>query len=247
MHTNSVPGINMDFEKVEGLCFPLLFPHGELDFTYSSKSCLSQDEYVMANVKAWKNTWWIHDSSSKLCSISMHRYLYRRTICIFQRSVSGQSKSSVRCLDLLSSGSKLFHVDGTTGPILAYGFLFASPWSMSIIQKIKHGFLRDRPGKHLITSPNMWNRIGMPLDILMSLWMNRTSQAVSMVHHATWLPWQKMFWFWFLCQETSTRDTANKRSLELCASIVHVFLDSCSKWYFSVVFLTGQVFGNWYL
>ncbi len=50
-----------------------------------------------------------------------------------------------------------------------------------------------------------------------------------------------------LCRETSTRDTANKRSLELCASIVHVFLDGCSEWYFSVVFLTGQVLGNWYL
>ncbi len=42
------------------------------------------------------------------------------------------------------------------------------------------------------------------------------------------------------CQETSTRDTANKRSLELCASIVLLFLDGCSKWYVSVVFLTCQ-------
>jgi hypothetical protein len=49
------------------------------------------------------------------------------------------------------------------------------------------------------------------------------------------------------CQKTSKRDTANKHSLELCASIVHVFLDGCSKWYFSVVFLTGQVLSNWYL
>ncbi len=28
-HTNSVSDVNMDSEKVEGLCFPLLFPHGE--------------------------------------------------------------------------------------------------------------------------------------------------------------------------------------------------------------------------
>ncbi len=48
------------------------------------------------------------------------------------------------------------------------------------------------------------------------------------------------------CQETSMRDTANKHSLELCASIVHVFLDGCSKWYVSVVFLAGQVLSNWY-
>ncbi len=47
------------------------------------------------------------------------------------------------------------------------------------------------------------------------------------------------------CQETSTRDTANKCSLELCASIVLLFLDGCSEWYVSVVFLTGQVLGNW--
>jgi hypothetical protein len=41
--------------------------------------------------------------------------------------MSGQSESSVRCLDSLSSESILFHVDGMAGPILAYGFLFASP------------------------------------------------------------------------------------------------------------------------
>jgi hypothetical protein len=48
------------------------------------------------------------------------------------------------------------------------------------------------------------------------------------------------------CQDTLTRHTANKSSLELCASIVHVFLDCCCEWYVSVVFLAGQVLGNWY-
>jgi hypothetical protein len=47
-HTNCVSDINMDSEKVEGLCFPLLFPHGEPGCTNSSKSRLSPDEYVMA-------------------------------------------------------------------------------------------------------------------------------------------------------------------------------------------------------
>ncbi len=50
MHTNSVSDINMDSEKVEGLCFPLLFPHGEPGYTNSSKSHLSPDEYVMAKM-----------------------------------------------------------------------------------------------------------------------------------------------------------------------------------------------------
>jgi hypothetical protein len=45
-HTNSVSDINMDSEKVEGICFPLLFPHGEPGYTNSSKSHLSPDEYV---------------------------------------------------------------------------------------------------------------------------------------------------------------------------------------------------------
>ncbi len=50
------------------------------------------------------------------------------------------------------------------------------------------------------------------------------------------------------CQETSTRDTANKRSLELCAPIVLVLLeDGCGEWCVSVVFLPGQVIGNWYM
>jgi hypothetical protein len=52
-HTNSVPDINMNSEKVEGLCFPLLFPHGEPGYINSSKSRLSPDEYVMEkNVEA---------------------------------------------------------------------------------------------------------------------------------------------------------------------------------------------------
>jgi hypothetical protein len=41
------------------------------------------------------------------------------------------------------------------------------------------------------------------------------------------------------------RDTANKHSLELCASIVFLFLDGCSGWNVSVVLLTGQVLSNW--
>jgi hypothetical protein len=49
-HTNSVSDINMNSEKVEGLCFPLLFPHGEPGYTNSSKSRLSPDEYVMAKM-----------------------------------------------------------------------------------------------------------------------------------------------------------------------------------------------------
>ena len=50
MHTNSVSDIKMDLEKVEGLCFLLLFPHGEPGYTNSSKSRLSPDEYVMAKM-----------------------------------------------------------------------------------------------------------------------------------------------------------------------------------------------------
>jgi hypothetical protein len=49
-HTNSVSDINMDSEKVEGFCFPLLFPHGEPGYTNSSKSRLSQDKYEMAKM-----------------------------------------------------------------------------------------------------------------------------------------------------------------------------------------------------
>jgi hypothetical protein len=50
IHTNSMSDINMDSEKVEGLCFLLLFPHGEPGYTNSRKSHLSPDEYVMAKM-----------------------------------------------------------------------------------------------------------------------------------------------------------------------------------------------------
>ncbi len=42
--------INMDSEKVEVLCFPLLFPHAKHEYTNASKSCLSPDEYAMARL-----------------------------------------------------------------------------------------------------------------------------------------------------------------------------------------------------
>ncbi len=49
-HTNSVSDTNMDSEKVEGLCFALLSPHGEPRYTNASKSCMSPDEYVMSRL-----------------------------------------------------------------------------------------------------------------------------------------------------------------------------------------------------
>jgi hypothetical protein len=49
-HNGNVSDINMDSEKVEGLCFQLLFPHAEHEYTNASKSHLSPDEYVMARL-----------------------------------------------------------------------------------------------------------------------------------------------------------------------------------------------------
>jgi hypothetical protein len=38
----------MDSEKVEGLCFPLLFPHAEPAYTNARKSRMSPDKYAMS-------------------------------------------------------------------------------------------------------------------------------------------------------------------------------------------------------
>ncbi len=46
----NVSDINMDSEKVERLCFSLLFPHAKHGYTNASKSRLSPDEYVMARL-----------------------------------------------------------------------------------------------------------------------------------------------------------------------------------------------------
>ncbi len=46
-HSHSVSNVSLDSEKVEGLCFPLLFCHGEPGYTNESKSHLSPDEYAM--------------------------------------------------------------------------------------------------------------------------------------------------------------------------------------------------------
>jgi hypothetical protein len=49
-HTNSVSDINMDSKKVEGFCFPQLFPHREPEYTNASKCYLSPDDYVMSRI-----------------------------------------------------------------------------------------------------------------------------------------------------------------------------------------------------
>jgi hypothetical protein len=49
-NTGNVSDIDMNSEKVEGLCFPLLFPHAEPGYTNASKNRLSPDEYVMARL-----------------------------------------------------------------------------------------------------------------------------------------------------------------------------------------------------
>jgi hypothetical protein len=42
--------MKMNSEKVEGLCFPLLFPHGESGYTNAIKDGLSPAEYAMTRI-----------------------------------------------------------------------------------------------------------------------------------------------------------------------------------------------------
>ncbi len=44
----SISDVKMNSEHVVGLCYPLLFPHGEPGFTNEMKDCISPADYVMA-------------------------------------------------------------------------------------------------------------------------------------------------------------------------------------------------------
>jgi hypothetical protein len=46
----SISDVNMNSEHVEGLCYPLLFQHGEPGFTNEMKDCISPADYVMARM-----------------------------------------------------------------------------------------------------------------------------------------------------------------------------------------------------
>ncbi len=46
----SISDAKMNSEHVEGLCYPLLFPHGEPVFTNEMKDCISPADYVMARM-----------------------------------------------------------------------------------------------------------------------------------------------------------------------------------------------------
>jgi hypothetical protein len=46
----SISDMKMNSEKVEGLCFSLLFPLGESGYTNAIKDCLSPAEYAMTRM-----------------------------------------------------------------------------------------------------------------------------------------------------------------------------------------------------
>ncbi len=46
----SISDVKMNSEHVEGLCYPLLFPHGEPGFTNEMKDCISPVDYVTARM-----------------------------------------------------------------------------------------------------------------------------------------------------------------------------------------------------
>ena len=46
----SISGVKMNSKKVEGLCYPFLFPHGEPGFRNEMKDCISPADYVMARM-----------------------------------------------------------------------------------------------------------------------------------------------------------------------------------------------------
>jgi hypothetical protein len=46
----SILDVKMNLEKAEGLCFPLLFPHGEAGYTNNHNDFLSPSQYAMARM-----------------------------------------------------------------------------------------------------------------------------------------------------------------------------------------------------
>jgi hypothetical protein len=46
----SISDVTMNSEHVEGLYYPLLFPHGEPGFTNEMKDCISPVDHVMARM-----------------------------------------------------------------------------------------------------------------------------------------------------------------------------------------------------
>ena len=53
----SISDVKMNSEKVEGLCYSLLFPHGEPGFTNEMKDQISPTDYVMARMLMPKKNW----------------------------------------------------------------------------------------------------------------------------------------------------------------------------------------------
>jgi hypothetical protein len=46
----SISDVKMNSKHMEGLCYPLLFPHGEPGFTNEMKGCISPADHVMARM-----------------------------------------------------------------------------------------------------------------------------------------------------------------------------------------------------
>ncbi len=52
----SISDVKMNSEHVEGLCYPLFFPHGEPGFTNEMKDFIPPADYVMARILVQENT-----------------------------------------------------------------------------------------------------------------------------------------------------------------------------------------------
>jgi hypothetical protein len=86
-----------------------------------SKSRLSPDEYVMEKMLRPEKI-----QGEYMTAQASYAPFQCIDICTGELFAPTKDQCQV-CLNLLSSESKSFHVDGTAGPILAYRFLFASP------------------------------------------------------------------------------------------------------------------------
>jgi hypothetical protein len=53
----SISDVKMNSEHVEGLCYPLLFPHGEPGFTNEMKDCISPADFCDGEDVDAKENW----------------------------------------------------------------------------------------------------------------------------------------------------------------------------------------------
>jgi hypothetical protein len=179
----NVSNVNMDSEKVEGLFFPLLFPHAEHGYTNACKSRLNPDEYAMSRLLRPEKI--DGDYMTARAAHAPYQCIDSRIGEPFTHIDNADVIQTYQVPDTLINCSLC--VNRFTLMARLTQFWLMDLYSrildqrLSAVRNMNTRIMMGQNRRASNTLTNTKNKTGLPLDTWMNLKTNHTFQAVSMV------------------------------------------------------------------